>query len=81
MCITDYGFVISGPGSRDGRIAVWGSHLAMDFPKSPKPEEETKAVSGCEVDGFEMVPACKKEIVKFNLERNETRYITKSATY
>ena len=79
MCITDHALVISGPGSRDGRIAVWASHLAMDWSKSAKPEEETKDVSVCEVDGFEMV--CKKETVKFNLERNETRYITKSATY
>lgn len=79
VCITDFGLVISGPGSRDGRITVWGSHLAIDWSKSTKPEEETKDVSICEVDGFEMV--CKKETVKFNLEHNETRYITKSATY
>ena len=74
MCITDDGLVISGPGSRDGRIAVWGSHLATDCPKSPEPEEETED----EEDGFEMVR--KKETVQFNLERNQTRYITKSAT-
>ena len=75
MCITDHGLVISGPGSRDGRIAVWRSHLATDCPKSPEPEEETKGVSTCEVDGFEMVS--KKETVQFDLGRNQTRYITK----
>lgn len=79
MCITDYGLVITGPGSRDGRIAVWGSHLATDCPKSPEPEEETEDTSICKEDGFEMV--CKKDTVQFDLERNQTRYITKSATY
>ena len=78
MCITDHGLVISGPGSRDGRIAVWRSHLATDCPKSPEPEEETKGVSTCEVDGFEMVS--KKETVQFDLGRNQTRYITKYST-
>ena len=78
MCITDYGLVLSGPGSRDGRIAVWGSHLSKDCPKSPEPEGETEDASICEEDGFEMVD--KKETVQFNLERNQTRYITKSAT-
>ena len=81
MCITDYGFVISGPGSRDGRIAVWGSHLATDCSKSPEPEteEETLDASVCEVDGFEMVR--KRDTVQFDLERNQICYITKSATY
>ncbi|XP_078372153.1 DENN domain-containing protein 3-like [Oculina patagonica] len=81
MCITDYGLVISGPGSRDGRIAVWGSHLATDHPKCPEPEEETQpeVASICEEDGFQMI--CKKDTVQFDLERNETRYISKSSTY
>jgi len=78
MCITDYGLVISGPGSRDGRIAVWRSHLSTDYPKSPKPEEKTEDASICEEDGFEMVR--KKDAVQFNLERNQICYITKSAT-
>ena len=79
MCITDYGLVISGPGSRDGRIAVWKSHLSTDYPKSPKPEEETGDSSICEEDGFEMVR--KKDAVQFNLERNQICYITKPATF
>lgn len=79
MCITDYGLVISGPGSRDGRIAVWGSHLAIDYPKCPEPEEETEEASICEEDDFQVI--CKKDTVQFDLERNETRYISKSATY
>lgn len=81
MCITDYGFVISGPGSRDGRIAVWRSHLTNDnCPPCPKPELETEEASICEEEqGFQMV--CKKDTVQFDLDRNETHYLSKSATY
>ena len=80
MCITDYGLVISGPGSRDGRIAVWRSHLATDYPtKCPEPEEETDDTSICEEDDFQIV--CRKDKVQFDLKRNQTRYVSKSATY
>ncbi|KAJ7365979.1 Rab guanyl-nucleotide exchange factor [Desmophyllum pertusum] len=81
MCITDYGFVISGPGSRDGRIAVWRSHLTEDnCSPCPKPELETVEAGICEGEqGFQMV--CKKDTVQFDLDRNETHYLSKSATY
>lgn len=77
MCITDYGLVISGPGSRDGRIAVWGSHLATDDRKCPGPVEETEEISVCEEDGFDVI--CKKDAVQFDLKRNQTHYIPSSA--
>ena len=83
MCITDYGLVISGPGSRDGRIAVWGSHLATDnrtdTDKCPcsKPLEETEVISVCEEDGFDVIG--KKDAVQFDLARNQTHYIPSSA--
>lgn len=51
MCITDYGLVITGPGSRDGRIAVWKSNLAeYSAPKVVKVD-----TAPCEVDGFQMI--------------------------
>ncbi|XP_074627330.1 DENN domain-containing protein 3-like isoform X3 [Acropora palmata] len=51
MCITDHGLVITGPGSRDGRIAVWKSHLAeCSAPKVVKVD-----TAPCEVDGFQMI--------------------------
>lgn len=74
MCITDYGHVITGPGSRDGRIAVWKSYLTSDRPEL-KVESETKldGNSTCEEDGFEVV--CSKEKVRFDMARNDIRYI------
>ena len=78
MCITDDGLVISGPSSRDGRIAVWKSHLVKD--DSPEcPERETKDVITCEEGDFEVV--CKNDTVQFDLERNETRYISNMPKY
>lgn len=51
MCITDHGLVITGPGSRDGRIAVWKSDLAeYSAPKVVKVD-----TASCEVDGFQMI--------------------------
>ncbi|XP_015757659.1 PREDICTED: DENN domain-containing protein 3-like [Acropora digitifera] len=51
MCITDHGLVITGPGSRDGRIAVWKSDLAeYSAPKVVKVD-----TAPCEVDGFQMI--------------------------
>ena len=71
MCITDYGLVITGPGSRDGRIAVWESHLAVDC---LEPRAQKKKSSVCEEDGFQVV--CKKDAVQFDLERNQICYIS-----
>ncbi|XP_068694496.1 DENN domain-containing protein 3-like [Montipora foliosa] len=73
MCITDYGFVITGPGSRDGRIAVWKSYLAdIPEPKMSKGVclEETPA---CEVDGFEMVN--RKDMVQFDMDQKHGSFI------
>ena len=55
MCITDYGFVITGPGSRDGRIAVWKSYLADFSEQKVDKKVRFEETSPCEVDGFEMV--------------------------
>ena len=74
MCITDYGHVITGPGSRDGRIAVWKSYLTSDRPEL-KVESETRldATSTSEEDGFEMV--CSTVKVQFDMARDDICYI------
>lgn len=62
MCLTDEGLVISGPGSRDGRIAVWKSHLSEERPaiqRPRRPKQIRREVTVCdEEDGFELV--CRK---------------------
>jgi len=74
MCLTDYGLVITGPGSRDGRIAVWKSYLATDRPERRTGTETKLEDTGiCEEDGFEVVP--KKDTVQFDMERNEICFI------
>ena len=74
MCITDYGLIVTGPGSRDGRIAVWKSYLAVDY-LGQKVATEVKQddTSICEEDGFEVV--WKKEKVQFDMDRNEICFI------
>ena len=52
MCLTDYGQVISGPGSRDGRLAVWSSDLLQLVPGT----EQKPKVHTAEDSGFEVVP-------------------------
>ena len=39
MCITGYGHVLSGPGSKDGHIAVWNSHLSQENADPIKEED------------------------------------------
>ncbi|RMX49961.1 hypothetical protein pdam_00013948 [Pocillopora damicornis] len=67
MCLTDEGLVISGPGSRDGRIAVWKSHLSEERPaiqrfsheRPRRPKQIRREVTVCDnEDGFELV--CRK---------------------
>lgn len=74
MCITDYGLIVTGPGSRDGRIAVWKSYLAVDYLEQKVATEiKPDDTSICEEDGFEVV--CKKEKVQFDMDRNEICFI------
>ena len=30
MCLIDTGYVLTGPGSKDGKIAVWVTHLVPE---------------------------------------------------
>ncbi|XP_048583738.1 DENN domain-containing protein 3 [Nematostella vectensis] len=48
MCLTSDLFILTGPGSKDGRIAVWRSHLVEDVVDAPGFEvvEESKIVRG-----------------------------------
>lgn len=73
MCITDYGEIISGPGSRDGRIAVWRSHLSQTAMENETNTECTSICGEDEEDDFEVIP--KRNIVKFNLDRNQICYL------
>ena len=74
MCITDYGLIVTGPGSRDGRIAVWKSYLAVDYlEQKVATEVKPDDTSVCEEDGFEVVS--KKEKVQFDMDRNEICFI------
>lgn len=66
MCLTDYGQVISGPGSRDGRLAVWSSDLLQLVPGT----EQKPKVHTAEDSGFEVVP--KQCVAKFNLGQDDT---------
>ena len=67
MCITDYGLIVTGPGSRDGRIAVWKSYLAVEQKVATEIKPDDTSI--CEEEGFEVV--CKKEKVQFDMDRNE----------
>ena len=73
MCITDYGEIISGPGSRDGRIAVWRSHLSQTAMENETNTECTSICEEDEEDDFEVIP--KRNIVKFNLDQNQICYL------
>ena len=79
MCLTDYGQVISGPGSRDGRLAVWRSDLWQLVPGT-EPSIQRKKVHTDEDNDFELVP--KQCIVKFNLVQDDTAcYFNRTSTY
>ncbi|XP_022784928.1 DENN domain-containing protein 3-like [Stylophora pistillata] len=80
MCLTDEGFVVSGPGSRDGRIAVWKSHLFEEcsnvqhssHERSKFPQQIMEEISTCgEEGGFALV--CKKKTVKVDVDCNKIR--------
>ena len=76
MCLTDYGQVISGPGSRDGRLAVWSSDLLQLVPGT----EQKPKVHTAEDSGFEVVP--KQYVVKFNPGQDDTGcFINRTSTY
>jgi hypothetical protein len=38
MCLTETAYMLTGPGSRDGRIAVWRTHLIKDTIDEPEYE-------------------------------------------
>ena len=67
--------MLTGPGSRDGQIAVWKSHLASGE-RDVKVEVDAAANKRkTSVDGFQIV--AKKDVVQFALDQNEIHYIRK----
>lgn len=79
MCITDRGLVITGPGSRDGRIAVWKSHLAEYSAQKVGEGITSRDTVPCEVDGFEMVRG--NQILQFDLKHNQVGFIQHSSPW